>query len=275
MKYLIIFLIIFINFICSIVSSQNTSQIVHYMYELDDRIVKMKEDTLSIIKPFILVGEIIDPLAFTRIQDSSFNAIITSNNYLENKGVEEHLRMNCYSEYYIFFRKYRLQHQLIEISNNDLMVINEELNYIEKNNFNSKNDSVKVSKRILDILNKYPGNMFLLTDIKEYYEGKNDVKSNNKGDNFWQIIKVIIIDKRSNKIIYNNYQTYKDRRTIATNANSLVIKKVLNKFRKNLRMPDKCQYQRPYNCRVFDGKYYENDRNRTLPIHISPPIHIH
>ena len=101
-----------------------------------------------------------------RIDDSLFDASISK--YTNDSVIRQRYTSQCYRNYYRFFRNI-LSYYLPPYNADDSLIVARELKTMEWEVHNNDPANIKVPDSLLVLLSKYPGNQFLLTDIKEYH----------------------------------------------------------------------------------------------------------
>jgi len=193
-----------------------------------------KNDTITIIKPFILVGRIDDNDQVDAVQNRLFNVESLTYKYKKDEKAEGLLLNYCNKIYKKFFEK-RLPTVSIDVPDSLRFAIKNEITSMENKIHIDTTSTINLSEKTYSILKNYPGSLYLITDVLEYYD-PNSINSASAHDWIW--FRVFIFDKKFKKIIfYNNavHITYGHRNNYNSIFPYLNLKTLLNKFKKSIK----------------------------------------
>lgn len=193
-----------------------------------------KYDSLAIIKPYVLVGNIKSFDFMLNFKENPFDIPITLNDYSESGQQENKFTDYCYYKYEKLFKN-KITTYKVMLSDTDYAVLKAAV-YILKKMFHSENiKDMQLTKEIRDVLAKYKGNYFLVTDMEEYYY---DYHGSTGGVHDWKLIRLFVFDKKRQKIMYYNNSLHLDAAYHHDRYKTHLLFKglgyALHKFKKNL-----------------------------------------
>jgi hypothetical protein len=163
-------------------------------------------DSLAIINPYVLVGEIQSYDLMLNFNENHFSTPITSNDYIRREIEEKGFADYCYYKYNKLFKNKIATYKVL-LSDTDYAIIQASIFIFKKIFHNENRKEMGLTKEISDVLNKYHGNYFLVTDIVEYFY---DYHGGTGGVHDWKLIRLFVLDKKQNKIIFYNNSLHLD-----------------------------------------------------------------
>lgn len=167
----------------------------------------VKLSGINIVPPVIFSTEI-NKEQFKHVEDSLFDTHLFDYNRLYNNEIW--FRKKIYRNYHFFFKK-SLCSYLPSFNINESIIYKNELKKLMKGikpHYN--NNTFKISDTLKELLLKYPGEQFLLTDIKEYlyfttpqYKGKGDCYN-------YISIQCVIVDVKTSFVVFYNSKIWRN-----------------------------------------------------------------
>jgi len=192
-------------------------------------------DTLVIVNPYVFSGEINKAVAKKfEIGDSIRHKGYIQDKYVtDNNRYDKEVAAHCENKYSNYFR--HMPYRALKPSGNDNAVLYNELKKVELQLKDSLVGVYNMSDEMHDILIKYPGDLFLLTDLSEYYSTAktrfmyNDIT----------IAQFFVFKKENKHLVFYNYSNLGECRSRKGSCfdrdNWYEVNFSLKKFRKALR----------------------------------------
>ena len=163
-------------------------------------------DSLVVLPPFVLYGEISDFKVISRLQDSGFNAKLKLYEYNRQTRLEFKSKKYWIQHVCSFLKKCR--YKSLDLLINDSLNIKQEIDKMESKIQDSSIRIFKISSTLKNQLLKYKYNLYLCMDVTEYYDVHHAFRRRNFFSNrtcAWLKIRIFIIDIRKEEVVYYNY----------------------------------------------------------------------